>query len=191
MTAVALVLAPSTGGICRHVLSLAIGLVGAGDTVTVYGPVATEKDFGFTRVGARFVPLAISASPRPGDAVVVRSLGRALRAEPPAVMHAHGLRAGMVAGLARPSTVPLVLTWHNLVLTGGLRGRVYRRFEGYVARGADVTLGASADLVARARDLGAIDARLAAVAAPTPYPSTTVDGCPRPLTLVDAVDAKA
>lgn len=169
---VALVLASSTGGIGRHVLSLAIGLVGAGYSVTVYGPVATEKSFGFARVGARFVPVAIPAGPRPGDAVVVRTLGRALRTDPPAVIHAHGLRAGMVAGLARPSTVPLVVTWHNLVLTGGLRGRMYRRVEGYVARAADVTLGASADLVARARDLGATDARLAAVAAPTLPPPT-------------------
>ena len=81
-------------------------------------------------------------------------------------MHAHGLRAGLVAALARPDGCPLVVTWHNRVLAQGLKAAVYRPLERYVARAADVTLGASADLVERARELGARDARLGAVAAP-------------------------
>jgi glycosyltransferase involved in cell wall biosynthesis len=170
---VALVLASSTGGIGRHVASLSAGLVaGAGVEVTIYGPADTERQFGFTGSGARFVPVEIPPSPQPRDAAAVRTLRRALRADPPDVVHAHGLRAGLVAALARPAGCPLVVTWHNQVLAQGLRGRVYRQVEGYVARAAEVTLGASGDLVERAAALGARDARLGAVAAPTLAPAT-------------------
>jgi glycosyltransferase involved in cell wall biosynthesis len=164
---VVLVLASSTGGIGRHVAALGSGLAAAGDDVRVYGPAATGDQFGFAALGARFAPLEIPASPQPRDASAVRALRRALHAEPADVVHAHGLRAGLVAALARPDGCPLVVTWHNQVLARGLKAAVYRPLERYVARAADVTLGASADLVARARELGARDARLGAVAAPT------------------------
>ena len=88
------------------------------------------------------------------------------------IVHAHGLRAGLVAALARPAGVPLVVTWHNTVLGGGLRATALRAGERYVARSADVTLGASEDLVARVRSLGGRDVRLGAVAAP-PLPPLT------------------
>jgi glycosyltransferase involved in cell wall biosynthesis len=81
-------------------------------------------------------------------------------------VHAHGLRAGLVAGLARPG-VPLIVTWHNSVLAKGLRGQASALVERVVARSATLTLGASDDLVARARTLGARNARLGEVAAPT------------------------
>jgi glycosyltransferase involved in cell wall biosynthesis len=164
---VALVLASSTGGIGRHVASLAAGLVQGGHAVTVYAPEAAGRQFGFEAVGAGFVPVEIPASPQPGDLRAVRGLRRALSEHSPDVVHAHGLRAGLVAGWARPAGVPLVVTWHNAVLAGGLRARAYHLMERRVARIADVTLGASADLVDRARSLGATDARLGAVAAPT------------------------
>jgi glycosyltransferase involved in cell wall biosynthesis len=169
----ALVLASSTGGIGRHVTSLVAGLVAdPGTAVTVYGPADTERQFGFATAGARFVPVEIPASPRPQDAAAVRALRRDLRANPPDVVHAHGLRAGLVAALARPANCPLVVTWHNQILARGVRGRVYRQLEGYVARAADVTLGASGDLVRDAVAAGARDARLGAVAAPTLAPAT-------------------
>jgi glycosyltransferase involved in cell wall biosynthesis len=65
-----------------------------------------------------------------------------------------------------------VVTWHNAVLARGIRGRAYHVLERRVARMADVTLGASTDLVGRAIDLGARDVRLGAVAAPTLPPAT-------------------
>ncbi|HKS98038.1 MAG TPA: glycosyltransferase family 1 protein, partial [Rugosimonospora sp.] len=52
---VALVLASSTGGIGRHVASLAEGLGRRDCEVTVYGPAATEAHFDFTGHGAGFV----------------------------------------------------------------------------------------------------------------------------------------
>ncbi|MFI7221517.1 glycosyltransferase family 4 protein [Micromonospora maritima] len=163
---VALVLASSTGGVGQHVRSIARGLAEAGAAVLVCGPAATQDQFDFTGAGARFSPVEIPASPTPGDARAVTALRRALAQTPVDVVHAHGLRAGLVAALARP-TAPLVVTWHNAVLAGGLRGAASRLVERVVARSVRVALGASADLVERAAALGATDARLAPVAAPT------------------------
>ncbi|MFF0659204.1 glycosyltransferase family 4 protein [Micromonospora tulbaghiae] len=162
---VALVLASSTGGVGQHVRSVTRGLTEAGTSVLVCGPAATEEQFDFTGAGARFTPVEIPASPTPGDARAVTALRRALADTPADVVHAHGLRAGLVAALARPAA-PLVVTWHNAVLAGGLRGAVSRLVERVVARSVRVALGASADLVDRAAALGAADARLAPVAAP-------------------------
>lgn len=160
----ALVLGASTGGIGRHVASLATGLVARGADVTVFGPAATGERFDF---GAPFVAVRIDAGPRAAPA-----LRRALARVRPDVIHAHGLRAGLVAGLARPDRVPLVVTWHNSVLASGVRGVVHRMLERRVARLADVTLGASTDLVARALAAGGRDVRPGAVAAPVlPPPS--------------------
>jgi glycosyltransferase involved in cell wall biosynthesis len=162
---VALVLASSTGGVGQHVRSVARGLTEAGASVLVCGPAATQDQFDFTGAGARFTPVEIPASPTPADARAVTALRGALADTAVDVVHAHGLRAGLVAALARPAA-PLVVTWHNAVLAGGLRGRISRVVERIVARNVRVALGASADLVARAAAVGAADARLAPVAAP-------------------------
>ncbi|MGW4157411.1 glycosyltransferase family 4 protein [Micromonospora chersina] len=162
---VALVLASSTGGVGQHIRSIARGLTETGASVLVCGPAATQDQFDFTGAGARFTPVEIPASPTPADARAVTALRRALADTPVDVVHAHGLRAGLVAVLARPAA-PLVVTWHNAVLAGGLRGGLSRLAERIVARNVRVALGASADLVDRAAALGAADARLAPVAAP-------------------------
>ena len=159
MSRVALVLASSTGGIGRHVASLAAGLSGRGAAVTVLGPPATAERFDFTGLGARFVPVEVAAAA--GTLALRRELAR-LR---PDVVHAHGLRAGLAAGLARPGGVPLVVTWHNGLVHGGLGGRLRRLTEGQVARRADVLLGASDELVERGRAVGGRDVRLGPVAA--------------------------
>ncbi|WP_344750869.1 glycosyltransferase, partial [Micromonospora olivasterospora] len=157
---VALVLASSTGGVGQHVRYLARGLTDAGASVLVCGPAATQQQFDFTGAGARFRPVEIPASPAPTDARAVAALRRALAEEPVAVVHAHGLRAGLVAVLARPAA-PLVVTWHNAVLARGLRGGLSRLAERVVVRGVRVALGASADLVQRVAAFGAADARIA------------------------------
>ncbi|HZN71442.1 MAG TPA: glycosyltransferase family 4 protein [Micromonosporaceae bacterium] len=170
---IALVLASSTGGIGSHVASLVTGLA-ADDEVTVCGPAATQEQFRFTERGAtRFYPVEIRPKPRPWDARVIGVLRRVLAEVRPDVVHAHGMRAGFVAVAAR-SGVPLVVTWHNAALAGGLGGPVNRIVERWVARSADVTLGAYADLVERAVAFGARDARLCEVAAPElPPPART------------------
>jgi glycosyltransferase involved in cell wall biosynthesis len=162
---VALVLASSTGGIGQHVASLARGLVAAGCRVLVCGPAATDEQFGFAAAGAAFVPVEIPANPGPQDSGAVRTLRRALAGQDIDVVHAHGLRAAFVVTLARPPA-PLVVTWHNAILTKGLRGQASLLVERIVARSAALTLGASEDLVERAAALGDRNARLGPVAAP-------------------------
>ncbi|MEV4624305.1 glycosyltransferase family 4 protein [Asanoa sp. NPDC049573] len=163
--AVCLVLASSTGGVGQHVTSLVRGLTAAGATVTVAGPAATEAQFHFVAAGAaRFVPVEIPPNPTLNDGRAVGALRKVLAGDVD-VVHAHGLRAGLVAVLAKPRQ-PLVVTWHNAVLARRLRGYASRLAERMVARNADVCLGASEDLVERAEALGARDARLAPVAAP-------------------------
>jgi glycosyltransferase involved in cell wall biosynthesis len=164
---VALVLATSTGGVGQHVRSLAEHLVKAGHQVVVCGPAATERLFGFTAVGARFRAVEIAAGLDPlRDALAVARLRRATRGAD--IVHAHGFRAGLVAAAARlrRAAQPLVVTWHNAVLATGVKGRILRQLERRVARAADITLGASEDLVARALELGGRDVRFAPVAAP-------------------------
>jgi glycosyltransferase involved in cell wall biosynthesis len=171
------VLATSTGGVGSHVVDLTRGLVAGGAEVTVCGPAATEERFGFTGAGARFVPVEISADTRPSDAQSVGALRRAIAAAGADLVHAHGLRAGLVAGLARGrgrARPPLVVTLHNAVLSRGVRGGASRMVERIVARTAEVVLGASSDLVERAGSVVAADARLAPVAAPAlPPPGRT------------------
>ncbi|MGH8773778.1 MAG: glycosyltransferase family 4 protein [Jiangellaceae bacterium] len=171
---VTLVLATSTGGVGTHVRSLVQRLPGYGVEVAVVSPAETEQRFGFRTAGARFAPVAIATGPRPReDAAAIRALRTALTGSD--VVHAHGLRAAALAGLAlgrrRPDRTPYVATWHNAVLETGPRRQLIAGLEMLAARRADVTLGASSDLVDRARRLGSPDARLAPVAAPVLAPA--------------------
>ena len=177
------VLATSTGGVGTHVRSIVPALRAAGAAVQVCGAPATEELFGFTAAGAD-VP--------PG-----RHLGRAWRRSPTAapslqlrralagadLVHAHGLRAGLVAATARRlvgrAARPLVLTLHNaLPESGGPRQRrAARGSSGLTIRGADLVLAVSSDLADNARRLGARDVRVAPALAP-PLPP----GRPAPAT---------
>ncbi|MGH3746729.1 MAG: glycosyltransferase family 4 protein [Micromonosporaceae bacterium] len=164
---VALVMATSTGGVGGHVLSLARGLTERGHEVVVCAPSATQQRFGFRVAGARFAPVEIASGPALARQLkAASSLRRVLRAYRASVVHAHGLRAGLLSVVARPRQTPLVVTWHNLMLATGLRGQAYQILEGLVARGADITLGASPDLVERVLRLGGRDVRPGPVAAP-------------------------
>jgi glycosyltransferase involved in cell wall biosynthesis len=163
------VLATSTGGVGTHVRSLLPTLLAAGATVQVCGPAATDELFGFSAAGARFVPVEISAGLAPGaDARAVLQLRRATTGTD--LVHAHGLRAGLVAAAARRLPGPrrgLVLTLHNAVPDrGGALRRVLSAVERATVRGADLVLAASGDLADNARRQGARDVRMAPVSAP-------------------------
>lgn len=162
---VLLVLATSTGGTGRHVAALARELVAVGWRVDVAGPAATEARFAFTSAGATFFPVQIGSTPRP-----VRDAGTLLRLRRLAgtadIVHAHGLRAGLLAGLAVRRGVPYVVTWHNAQLATGCAGRLVAVLERRLARRADVALCVSGDLQDRVRALGGRDVRPGAVAAP-------------------------
>jgi glycosyltransferase involved in cell wall biosynthesis len=168
---VAEVLATSTGGVGTHLRSVLPALAAEGAAVTVCGPAATDALFGFSAAAAAFVPVEISAGLDPvADARAVAALRRAAAGAD--LVHAHGLRAGLVAaaavrlGRGRPRR-PLVVTLHNALpdRAGPLR-RVLASAERATVRAADVVLAASGDLAAHARRLGARDVRVAPVSAP-------------------------
>jgi glycosyltransferase involved in cell wall biosynthesis len=171
---IAEVLATSTGGVGTHVRSVLPALAGAGAGITVCGPPATDALFAFSATGAAFRPVGISAGLDPvADARAVGALRRATAGID--LVHAHGLRAGLVAVLARrrDAGTAVVVTLHNALPDGGgLRRRVLQLLERTTVRGADVVLAASDDLAANARRLGARDVRTAPVSAPPlPPPS--------------------
>lgn len=167
-----LVIGTTGGGVGRHVRSLAESLVAQGHSVVVAGPQSTQDSLEFTAVGARFVAVPIAERPSPtGDPRSVRRIRALLRDVD--IVHAHGLRAGALAGLARGRSgpPPLVVTLHNALVATGLVAAAYGTLERIVARRADLVLGVSPDLVARQQRLGARRVGPAVVAAPTPRPA--------------------
>jgi glycosyltransferase involved in cell wall biosynthesis len=163
---VAQLLTASTGGIGRHVASITPRLEERGHQIRVFCPKVTAEAQGFAELGLDVWPL--------------RSLRRFVGVD---LVHAHGLKAGSLAiPIAWMFKVPLIVTWHNAVLGEGLRPAAVRQTLRAVAMGADLTLGASNDLVALARKLGAKNARLSPVAAPVlPPPKISRDAQRRAL----------
>jgi glycosyltransferase involved in cell wall biosynthesis len=143
------------------VLSLVRGFVGRDVEVDLFGPAAAEQLFGFSQAGARFTAAEIGTG-----FSGVGLLRRVLRTEPVDVIHAHGLRAGLAASLARPAGTPLVVTWHTSLPGAGVRRTTDRALARTVVRAADLTFGVTDDLVAEATMLGAREARPCLVSAP-------------------------
>lgn len=169
------VLATSAGGVGTHVRTIVPAIAAAGAVVEVCGAPATEELFGFTAVGAAFHPVGISSGLAPvADSRAVLQLRRATAGAD--LVHAHGLRAGLVAAAARRLSGerqrPLVLTLHNaLQESSGPRQRLLRAVEGMTIRGADLVLAVSSDLADNARRLGARDVRVAPALAPPRAPA--------------------
>lgn len=160
----------SAGGVGTHVHALARDLAAAGHEIGVIGPAATDEHFGFSLLpGVRFGVLELGTGIGASDAALIRRQRTLLRSFAPQIVHAHGFRAGLITLLTlrtlktRPT---FVLSLHNQASGQGLRGRVETRVETMLARGADLVLGASTDLVDRARELGAQSARFLPAAAP-------------------------
>lgn len=133
------VLGPSTGGIGVYVRALTEHCVAAGDQVAV---------------------VTVDPRRRPAD---VPDLRRKLMRGRPDVVHAHGIKAAVavnlaLAGVARSKRPRRVVTLHNAVDA--------RLVEMLAVRPADVVLGASADLVHRAKSLGAKESVFVPVPAP-------------------------
>lgn len=160
---VLLVTALVAGGVGRHVEMLVRGLGEQGHRVVVACP---EQVSGRFDMGTATVDLALGARPRPArDAAAVGTLRSLLPGAD--VVHAHGLRAGALAVLARGRhrDPRLVVTTHNAPPEGRLAGALYGGMERLVARRADLVLGVSPDLLDRAGRAGAERAALAVVPA--------------------------
>ena len=154
------------GGVGAHVQQLAQGLRSAGHEVAVASPPVVAERFD---LGEAHLPVDIADRPAPSeDLRSVRTLAAAMRGAD--VVHAHGLRAGALAVLARAARLRtrrprLVVTTHNAAPAGRAASAAYRIMEQLVARGADLVLGVSPDLVERARSAGARGPQLAVVPA--------------------------
>lgn len=200
---VVIVLGTSTGGVGTHVAALARSLARAGDTVGVIGPAQTQEQFGFDdRPRIRFAPLDIGTSLGPGDLAAVTRLVRLVTTFRADVVHAHGFRASLVTlgALSLMRKRPgFVSSWHNTLMGRGRRAHLEKTVATAIARGADLVLGASEDLVELARGLGAERSRFAPAASPPPGPAEDVNasllrssltralGIPRTSTLLLAV----
>jgi glycosyltransferase involved in cell wall biosynthesis len=182
---VAFVLGLATGGTASHVAALAVGCRDAGLDVSVLGPAPTLALLDQASSGTAAIEtchVRIADRPRPAsDTAAVAKLRSALAAWRPDVVHAHGVRAGAFAALAigaltvsglRGSRPALAVTVHNVPPDGRPARLVYGLLERICARRSDLVLGASADLVARMRSVGAADAEQFDVpAAPAEPPS--------------------
>ncbi|WP_454049016.1 glycosyltransferase [Cellulomonas sp. Marseille-Q8402] len=162
------VLGSSAGGVARHVAQVAAALAADGDRVVVAGPAALA-DVVAAGDGVRFAAVEIADRPHASDLRAVARLA-ALAGEADAV-HAHGLRAGALTVLAvrgrpRRHRPRVVVTLHNLPVGGRAVRAVASALGVVVARGSDVVLGVSGDLVALTRSQGARQASRALVPAP-------------------------
>lgn len=162
------VLGSSAGGVVRHVSQAVDELIAALGTdvrVRIVGPTEHADRFG----PGSFHGVAIGARPHPRDVVNVVRLRRSMTGAD--VVHAHGLRAGALATLAarslpRARRPRIVVTLHNAVVGSRSVRWVSHLLERIVARGADVVLGVSLDIVESVRALGAREVDRALVPAP-------------------------
>jgi glycosyltransferase involved in cell wall biosynthesis len=168
---IAYVLGTTAGGTGPHVAMLARGCAARGMAAGVFGPAATGRRY-FPGRGPGGLPgfavVEMADRPRPAhDLAAVLRLRRLLREWAPDLVHAHGLRAGAFAALARTGLPGrLVVTVHNAPPAAGPGRLVHAALERLIARRADVVTWVSGDLGARMRRAGARDGGRAVVAAP-------------------------
>jgi glycosyltransferase involved in cell wall biosynthesis len=158
-----MLLGPSTGGIGTHVAQLSADLRARGVDVMVATHPLTAEHFDLGAVRLCW----------PGSAGMIRSLRdlAALRrlAASADIVHAHGHRGALLATLVTlglRKTPRLIVSQHNVVLTGSGSPALKRLSQRWVARRADLVTGASSDLVRQAVAFGAARAELAEVPSP-------------------------
>jgi glycosyltransferase involved in cell wall biosynthesis len=106
-----------------------------------------------------------------GGRLAVGRLRAILGRAHPDVVHAHGIKASAAVnaallGTRRESRPRRVATLHNAMPADGIRAQMMRCVEAFAVRPPDVVLGASADLVHRAKAWGAKEAVFVPVPAP-------------------------
>lgn len=149
-----LVAGPARGGLRTYVTTLARGLAAAGLETVLWTDAAGdwhELQTAGTIVRPLPEPLPATAG-LPGPARWLRSLHRLrelARREAPVVVHAHGLRAGVLAAAACSGLVPVVTTLHTYP-DGWLAGRL----AAWVARRSDALVVVSDALARWARAEG-------------------------------------
>lgn len=128
------VLGRSAGGVGRHVAEITKALDGH-DGLQI--DVAAPGDL-TVPMPKPVLPVDIPDGPVRGHFSAIRRLHGIIDEHGHDLVHAHGLRAGIDGALAaRWAKVPAIVTLHNLVrsdISGGLRGRAYRKAEPALVR---------------------------------------------------------
>lgn len=137
-------LGPSTGGIRRHVGTLAKGLEERGWRAPIAGPPDVMNG-----VAAQSHALPMNLSTQTMFSAR-HSIRRIAEAETPNLIHAHGLKAGWLASLAKLD-VPVLVTVHNVVLreTAGRSAPVLRLLERLLPRRVDHVIAVSNEIADR------------------------------------------
>jgi glycosyltransferase involved in cell wall biosynthesis len=151
VTKVLEVLGRSAGGIARHVAEITAALDGTdGLVVDVAGPLGLPVE-----MPKPILEVDVPDGPIRGHRAAVARLRSLIRDGAYDVVHAHGLRAGIDAGLAtRSSTIPTFVTVHNLVradVAGRLKAPLYRSSERLAVRLTDRTFAVSHDIAEHLR----------------------------------------
>lgn len=185
VSTILMVTAVVAGGVGRHVEQLTRSLVDLGHHVVVACPPVVAARFGLVQAGAEHVAVEIGSKPLPQrDRRTVAILRDTMTRVD--VVHAHGVRAGAMAVLARDGDdPPLVVTAHNAAPEGRFAAVVHWNLVRVVCRGADLVLGVSRDLCEVAWERGARDVAAAVVPATTVTPSKGRDQVRRELGLAD------
>jgi glycosyltransferase involved in cell wall biosynthesis len=148
MTRVLQVLGRSAGGIARHVSQITAALDETDDLhVDIAGPVGLP-----IAMPKPVLPVDIPDGPVAGHRRAVVALSKLLAGYD--VVHAHGLRAGIDAGLAaRRTDKTSLVTVHNLVRTeiSGIKAVLYRRAEAAAVLATGHTFAVSHDIARHLR----------------------------------------
>lgn len=147
MTRVLQVLGRSAGGIARHVADI-VEALDASDGLSI--DVAGPPDLPIP-MPKPVIDVTIPDGPLVGHVPAIRALRRiGARYD---VVHAHGLRAGIDAGIAVRSDQRSLATVHNLVQAeiAGWKTFIYRRAEGLVVAVNDHVFAVSEDVARRLR----------------------------------------
>lgn len=163
MSRIVLLAGKATGGIGVHVRDLSVGLRDLGHDVRVVTDPLTATTFGLEDALLLWPDLR-----RPDPRAVARLRSILVAAD---VVHAQGHQATiattLLAGVSRTRRPRFAASLHNEFPSAASRsGRAALALERRALRRADLVTGASSDLVAAARTLGARRARLAEVSSP-------------------------
>jgi glycosyltransferase involved in cell wall biosynthesis len=163
-TRVLQVVRPAVGGMKGHVLQLATGLRTRGFECEIACPGDSDLVHYALEAGVAVHPVPITGPLHPlRDPLAVIALAEVLRERRPAIVHAHGSKAGLIARLAVRigGGAPTIVTVHNQVLYGGvspLMRWTYIAMERFLARRTARTITVSDALRAELTDVIGIDA---------------------------------
>jgi glycosyltransferase involved in cell wall biosynthesis len=160
------VVRPAAGGMKGHVLQLSAGLRAHGFECEIACPGDSGLVHDALEANITVHPVPIVGPLHPfRDPLAIVSLAEVIRERRPALVHAHGSKAGLIARMAvllagRP---PVVVTVHNQVLYGGISPvmrRVYIAMERHLARRTARVITVSEALRTEMLDVFGLDAAI-------------------------------